>query len=268
MARACGATGRAATAARAELADDGTASDPAVLITRALLASAPFITVAPAELGAARAELERWEVSAPAPGGEPGSWSVLHEGLLPHLRAYLLGILAARLGDAGAASQHAAEIATLEAPDEASGLVHDLALSVRARNELAANRPEEALAMLRDLRMETRFDLTFSSPFLSQAAERFVLAELLHRLGRTRESIPWLESFAQNSVYDLVYVAPAQLRLGRIRAEDGSPDEAARHYRRFATLWNDCDADLKPLVDDAQRALKRPETIGPGTDTI
>jgi tetratricopeptide (TPR) repeat protein len=91
------------------------------------------------------------------------------------------------------------------------------------------------------------------SPFYTHLHERFARAELLHELGRDDEAIPWYRVFA----YDLLYTAPAHLRLAQIYARRGERQKAIEHYSHFIKLWKDCDPELQPMVQQARDALVR-----------
>jgi tetratricopeptide (TPR) repeat protein len=62
---------------------------------------------------------------------------------------------------------------------------------------------------------------------------------------------------AQQSFYDVVYLAPSHLRRGEIYERLGEPDTAVEHYRRFIELWENCDPELRPHVEEAERKLAR-----------
>jgi hypothetical protein len=91
---------------------------------------------------------------------------------------------------------------------------------------------------------------------VAEASDRFFRAELLRVLGRTDEAIGWYHSMAERATYELVYLAPAEQRLGRIFEARGEDEEATVHYRRFVDLWRAADADLQPVVDRVSRGLE------------
>jgi tetratricopeptide (TPR) repeat protein len=101
------------------------------------------------------------------------------------------------------------------------------------------------------------FELAWVSPFFSQADDRFVRAELLARLGRDREALHWFGGFEENSVYDLVYAAPARLRRGEILERLGEREAAIAEYRRVVELWSGGDDDAGRAVADVQARIRR-----------
>jgi tetratricopeptide (TPR) repeat protein len=91
------------------------------------------------------------------------------------------------------------------------------------------------------------------SPFTNHFHERFARPELLYRLGREDEALPWYRSLA----YDLLYTGPAELRLAQIYEHKGNRRRAIEHYSRFVELWRESDSELQPMVHQAQQALAR-----------
>ena len=56
---------------------------------------------------------------------------------------------------------------------------------------------------------------------------------------------------------DIGYLAPRSLWLAETYEKLGNPQAALLHYWRFVELWEDCDLELRPLVEEAQRAIHR-----------
>jgi hypothetical protein len=83
------------------------------------------------------------------------------------------------------------------------------------------------------------------------------LAEVLHTAGREQEALRWFASLGGTSDLALSYVAPAHLRRAEIYERLGEDEQAALHYHRFVTLWKECDPELRPLVEEAERRLAR-----------
>ncbi len=59
------------------------------------------------------------------------------------------------------------------------------------------------------------------------------------------------------------YVAPAQWRLAELHEWLGDRGRAIASLRRFVTLWQDAEPELRPLVVDARRALARLTDVSP-----
>jgi DNA-binding SARP family transcriptional activator/TolB-like protein len=173
---------------------------------RGLFASLPFAGVTQAELQEVYEELCRWD-----PADAPASMFLvfaMHNDLHPALRAYLLGLLSARAGNVAAAIRHSVELAELE--DFQGGLVPSLGVELRATIARAEGRPADALAILERPQPQHWFQLTVASPFFSLASQRYLRAELLREVGRTREAAGWYTSIAERSPYELIYAGPAR----------------------------------------------------------
>ncbi|MBI4542782.1 MAG: tetratricopeptide repeat protein [Gemmatimonadetes bacterium] len=81
-------------------------------------------------------------------------------------------------------------------------------------------------------------------------AVRWALAELYLELGRPRDAESYFRSF-------WIMDPLAQYRLGQVYEKLGENEKAREAYRFFLDAWTDADAELKPLVEDAARALAR-----------
>ncbi len=144
----------------------------------------------------------------------------MHNDLHPTIREYLLGLVAARLGDMAGAARHSAVLARLT--QEPGGLADCLTAELEATVARAAGKTGEALAILERSRPRLWFQLTVASPFFSLASRRFLQAELLREAGRFAEAAGWYDSIAQRSPYELVYAAAARERsrkAGTVKSE-------------------------------------------------
>jgi thiaminase len=57
--------------------------------------------------------------------------------------------------------------------------------------------------------------------------------------------------------HDSPYLAVSYLRRAEIHDRLGENAQAAEHYTEFIDLWSDCDPELRPMVEEARRALER-----------
>jgi hypothetical protein len=64
-----------------------------------------------------------------------------------------------------------------------------------------------------------------------------------------------LATFPDPTGSDLAYLAPSHLRRAELYDALGRRVEAAGHYQRFVALWRDCDAELRPARERAERRL-------------
>ena len=189
------------------------------------------------------------------PSSIPSDVLSVHDHLHPYLRTYLLGLLSARLGKDTEAIRYATELDEQAGSVEAGSLLPDMALGVRAQLALSHGKVPDALAALERARMEVWYNHTVWSPFFSQARQRFARAQLLQEAGRHKEALRWYSSFAQHSIFDLIYLAPSHLRRAEIYEQVGDRERAALHYKRFIELWKNADPELQPRVEAARRAI-------------
>jgi tetratricopeptide (TPR) repeat protein len=224
---------------------------------RAHLAVAPFLSTAATDLEALRAELLGWDASAVAPVTGVGGYLSPTDELHPQIRLYLLGLVSARLGLYEDAAKYAEELESSERPPRGTYLVPDFARTVRAQVAVERGDVESALRLLEGLNLEPQYGGTYRSPFFTQLHTRYLLAEVLHTAGREQEALRWFASLGGTSDLALSYVAPAHLRRAEIHERLGEDEQAALHYHRFVTLWKECDPELRPLVEEAERRLAR-----------
>jgi DNA-binding SARP family transcriptional activator len=200
----------------------------ASLMLRAAGAALPFLPVDTAEIASLREELEHAEAHDTAAS------------------VHALGTLALRVGDTLAARR---ALATLSAPrpgDPSAERRASFARSLAARLAVAEGRPRVALARLESVHWEHGGE---TPP--AEVADRFLRAELLAALGRQDEALGWYASFAQRSLDEVVYLAPAELRQAEIYERRGERGRAVLHYRRFVDLWQAPDPELLTATERA-----------------
>ena len=229
---------------------------PPLLQQRALAASLPFLEVPRADLTSIRAEVAAWN-----PGGEGTEPNAgLAAQLQQHLRLYLLGLLSARLGEYQAATGFAAGIERTEAPQGSREIIRGLAQTVRADIAAQSGRTEPMRPDQGSIPLEL-----VSVPLFANAREfTFEHARYLHVLqlwakGQPNDALRWIETSFQGSPMELVYLAPMHLLRGAIYERLGEEQKALDHYRRFVSLWRDCDSALQPRVEEARAAIARLE---------
>jgi len=203
-----------------------------------------------------RADLLTW---TPRPGQNPQylvDWR-LASWMAPHAKVYVLGLLSARLGDSVAASRYAAQLDATREPQDPLGLLHDLALEVRALAACELEQWQTCLATLerQGLRGQAPPGEDQASPFNLRAFGRYLRAEALFHLGRYKESLDWYGTFWLHT--EFVLFAPVQLRQGEIYERQGNATEAVAHYRRFLARWQDADAKYQPLLRDVAARIAR-----------
>ncbi len=252
------------SAARERLSQIEALHPSSAIAYRALMSLSPFLGSSASELAELRRAVTAWNPHDVPRAITPGSYFAIHDNLYPQLRAYLLGVLAARLGDEDAVRRQVDELDGLGGRPEAAELAHDQARSIEAQLALNAGRRSEAIEALEGARLGGLFELTIASPFFSQAYERYLRADLLAAEGRHQEALRWYSGFAEHSIYDLIFLAPSHLRRAEIHERLGQAERAAHHYRQFIELWRECDSELRPQADAAESRLAK---IGAGAST-
>ncbi|UCC84336.1 MAG: hypothetical protein JSW46_05240 [Gemmatimonadota bacterium] len=219
---------------------------------RAYLALLPAAPYGQAELRRRVEEVRGWDAER-TPPSTVGPLLPPH-GVQPAIRLYLLGMLNARLALDAAALAYADSLQRAEWT-VGGNVSATLAPGIRAALAAAHGDVEEALRIIEAAPFEGNWDELVSSPVLAMAAERYLMAELLDAVGRSREALGWFASLGGLQAYEIAYVAPAHLRRAQVHERLGEPEEAAEHYARFIELWQDCDPELRPLVEEAERRL-------------
>jgi tetratricopeptide (TPR) repeat protein len=230
--------------------------DPVATEEGALLAALPFAPDAPARAAAVEAALLRLDPTALRATTYP--WRAIYNGLHPTLRDYLLGLLELRRGDAEGIRRRAAALAaraTQGGRRDGRELARGLAESLLGHVAIANARGSEALARFDTARLRVSEGL-LESQVGSQAYERWARAELLFRMGRLQEALPWYATLAETSIDGLIYLAPAEARQAEVCERLGDPDAAIAHYRRFLELWHDADPELGPWIAHARSRLQ------------
>jgi tetratricopeptide (TPR) repeat protein len=227
-------------------------SQPGGRLKQAFYASLPFSGADRADIEAVRREIERWDpVSDPAPAG-----SDLEAALEPHLRLWLLGLLAARLGAGPDVVAHADELERLPVPGGAIAVVRSMRHTLRAAAAARENRVTQALELLEPVKGEVPAPLLRVSYYGEEPA-RYLRAELLQRAGRDAEALDWLRYGFADTPTELAYLAPIHLKQGEIHEQRGDRAQATRHYQRFLQLWDHCDPALQPAVREVRSRLAR-----------
>jgi DNA-binding SARP family transcriptional activator/tetratricopeptide (TPR) repeat protein len=231
--------------------------DPvAALEYRGIVALLPFVSVAPGELDGLRDSLSRLAAARPRAPPMANLWPTAHDGVHHDIAAYLSARIGFRAGDTTVARRGLDQLAARARGATPDAVVHDLTAALRAELAAAGGRRAEALRELEGvLLIDARVDQVGASPFYSQGLERFAYASLLEASGRLEDAALWYGSFSANSIFDLAFLAPSHLRRGAIAERLGRLGEARRHYEAALALWPTCDAELRPLTDEARTRL-------------
>ncbi|HEY7683085.1 MAG TPA: BTAD domain-containing putative transcriptional regulator [Gemmatimonadales bacterium] len=190
------------------------------LEVRGLLLALPFLPWPVDRIEEIRATLTEWDA-----GQVPPNVSLplaFHNGLHPHVRAYVIGLLAARLGDPQGVAAALEELAERPEPEGSEGLVERFERSLDAALHELKGDLQGALSGLAGARNEVWFQYAVASPFYAGGLERWRRAELLARLGRGEEAAGWFGSIAERSPWEIVFREPAARRAAELGSPAGS----------------------------------------------
>ena len=225
---------------------------------RAVLGTLPFLELPPSEL---RDMLSNAATRLPQSAGyaEPGQLSLQP----PWTGRYSQALLHVALAEGDAALDIARELeaspaARLRTRDDtvANALHRQLARVIRVRVQEQAGDVRGALHTLGAPALPS---LRVLPGIMQQptAAERFLRARLLQKLGHPDEALRWLASMPDPSGYDAVYLAPSHFLRATIYLARADTAAATAHYRRVLELWGDADPELQPMVRAARSRLQR-----------
>jgi tetratricopeptide (TPR) repeat protein len=250
------ARGRARAAA-ARL-DQASSFDPiSALEHRALVAMVPFLPARAEYLRTLRDTMTRVGPSRAPASLETSHLANLHDVVHEELRSYLAAGLSVRLGDTATARKYLGELERPGRTQARATVARDAVSSIRAQLASRTGRAPDAARDLGEvLRLEARVGLIGGSPFYSQGLERFLYAGVLAGESRSQDASQWYDSFSSNSIFDLIYLAPAHLERGRLAEQLGQPEVALSHYQQAVALWLNCDPDLRALPDQARARIK------------
>jgi len=181
------------------------------LEVRGLFAALPFVPLDTAAVAKVAADLEAWDPASARPKvALPLS---LHNEIHPHLRAWLLGQIAARLGDSPGCTRWAETLSELPVPASFATPVERLTRSLDAQVHRLQGRPGDALYVLQGGRTDVWYQHAVASPFFAGTLDRWLRAELLEASGQHDEAAGWLASLCQRSAWELPFRGPAAAKL-------------------------------------------------------
>jgi hypothetical protein len=225
-------------------------------IYRAFAATAPLLPVPRADLLAIREDIDRWGPTMRIDG------TGLAGQLQPHLRLYLLGLVASRMGDSVALERAARDLAALQGPPGTEGVVQGMAATLRADRAWSRGSPQAVLDLLGSSWHPIPLELVaLSRPshyrIFGLEHARVLRAFALTESRRDPESLSWLRYGLRGSPQEFLYLGPVHRRMGEVFERLSQPDSAAVHYRKFLQLWETADAGAAPLLDDTRQRLTR-----------
>jgi tetratricopeptide (TPR) repeat protein len=226
------------------------------LVMRVLDRMLPFYPNHPEELEALRNEVAQWDTTrAPlvSPALEP-----LHVGESHVIKTYLNGLLGFKLGDDDAVQRSVDQLRSWAEDATAAGrTAHALERTLAALVAWRVGKSTETLAALDEAYLYPNTFQATGAPILAQALNRYLRAEVLFAEKRYKEALPWFETLAAGAFVGAPYLGPSFLRRAEIYEHLGETDKAIDFYKRFFKLWEDCDPELRPGVEDAEQRLNR-----------
>jgi len=173
-------------------------------------------------------------------------------------RWYVMGLLAARLGQRADAEDHAADLELASDSTTYEGtLAADFAVGIRAELIRPNEQPSLELEVLEQATLNKYYGLGGGNAFANRVMQRFRRAELLRELGRPDEALRWFSSIADLSLEEAAYIGPSLLSSGEIYEELNDTESALRDYNLFLTLWDNADPEFQSLVDDVRARVAR-----------
>jgi DNA-binding SARP family transcriptional activator/tetratricopeptide (TPR) repeat protein len=213
------------------------------------------------------AELPRDEVlrayralAATAPPAGRGTGGPVDEerGRFPGARHdYLLGVLAARLGDRAEAERRAAALAAREDTSAPGRFARHLRHQLSARVLAAAGDTAGALRLVEAGWPAAVPELFVKDDSYSTVAERWFRARLLAGAGRYDEALAWYGSLTEDISRGIVFPVQAELEQGLVLERLGRRREAFGHFVLFADRWRDADPEAAPLLRLARDRSRR-----------
>lgn len=163
------------------------------------------------------------------------------------MRLHVMARLSARLGDWSDADRAAAELDRMRSSDSTS-LVSALAQSAHAFILAERGDVARALAAVDSASREVWYASAGESAPYAQAAERFLRAELLERIGRDDEAVRWYASAERNSLDDVWYLAVSHVRRAQIYEREGRSAPARGEYLRARQIWREGDPEVVAML--------------------
>jgi DNA-binding SARP family transcriptional activator/TolB-like protein len=205
------AGGQRAEAQRA-LAAAGAAERDWTVEMAALFSLHPWAKSTHEDLVQQQAALLEWQPATHSPSTT--FFLATHATIHKHLRLYLLGLVAARLGELDRALSYRRELERLGGGPESEKIAVAFARSLAGHIARARGDRAQALMLLTTATIDAPPEFVMLSPFYSRAHDRFVIAEIQRELGNPVEARRWFGSLLEG--YDFLYAPAARARLSAL----------------------------------------------------
>lgn len=222
-----------------------------LLVDRVMRDAVPQFAAPRERLEALRAMTEAWDTTAQ----HLDPHSVI-EGHYGEIKAYLLGILAVRLGDEAGLAKQIAYLRSRSGATSPGEPPYVFARTLEGLKDWRDGRLDAALASFDNAQMYVNDVCASCSNAHSQTLNRFVRAEILFEQGRHTDALGWYGSlFDGDQWWGAVHLGISTVRSAEIAEAAGNTAEAVRLYGKFLDLWKDAEPELQPLVQDARRRM-------------
>ena len=233
--------------------------DPHIGLTHeAFFALHPITLTTESEFRSLYTKLENWNVEDAKPSSNPVGMFSVNNHLYPVIRLYLLGRVAAKLGDIKTVSRMVFQLekAALDSPLP-NPIRAELAASIRARTM-----PENSEARLAELEKafpKVWFQFRIASLIFSLPGDRYERALILQSLGRHVEAVVQFQSLRRTTSYDSHYFFRSLVAKARSLIALGRQIEAEKALRYFLNRWENADPGMEPLKKEARVLLSELE---------
>ena len=174
------------------------------------------------------------------------------------LKAYHNALLALRVGDLKAVETTRQLLNRRADSTSGTNIAYSLLRSIDAVQSLETGEYDEAIKAVNDAQLRINWRDAGKSPLFDQFTNRFVKAEALRASGRLEEAIQVYRSVtAGDHVFGILLIGPEYLGVADAYEQLGQRSKAIEFYSRLVHLWRDCDPELVPIRDEAQRNLDR-----------
>jgi tetratricopeptide (TPR) repeat protein len=221
----------------------------------AMLEAVHFLPIPREELQRTREALDYWGQPAPEDTLAANDFHRRNRDVVRMMWPYLTALISERLGDEDLALRDAAKIEQVADSSGLRGWALDCARGIRARVAWKQGQVREAQSLIAEVPIESLW-WGFGYIMRLRTNERYLRAEILRSTGRYEEALGWYEGLVATQFFEIPYLAMSHLRRAEIYEQLEDSEGAIRHYSRFVELWKDCDPELKPMVEDAQRRLE------------
>ena len=229
--------------------------DPHIGLTyEVFFALHPIVPTTEREFRSLYTKLENWNGEDAKPSSNPVGMFSVNNHLYPVIRLYLLGRVAAKLGDIETVSRIVSQLeqAALDSPFP-NPIRTELAASIWARTL-----PENSEARLTELEKafpKAWFQFRIASQIYSLPGDRYERALILQSLGRHDEAVVQFQSLRRTAWYDSPYFFHSLVAKARSLIALDKQIEAEKALRYFLNRWENADPEMEPLKEEARQLL-------------